>query len=125
MMEGSMVGSAIVELRQYQHVAGKRDDLIALFEREFIEEQERLGMVILGQFRDLDDPDRFVWLRGFPDMVRRAEALHAFYTGPAWRAYSGRANATMVSVDNVLLLRPADAYAGVPTPATPRPPIGY
>jgi len=25
-------------------------------------------MALVGQFRDLADPDRFVWLRGFPDM---------------------------------------------------------
>jgi hypothetical protein len=24
-------------------------------------------MEVIGQFRDLDRPERFVWMRGFPD----------------------------------------------------------
>jgi hypothetical protein len=38
-------------------------------------------MAVVGQFRDTDDPDHFVWLRGFPDMETRAEALGRFYHG--------------------------------------------
>ena len=41
-------------------------------------------MRILGTFRDLDDPDQFVWLRGFADLASRAPALEAFYTGSIW-----------------------------------------
>ena len=102
----------VVELRQYTLHPGQRDVLIELFDREFVETQEETGMRILGQFRDLDKPDRFVWMRSFPDMPTRAEALNAFYTGPAWKAHSRAANATMVDVDNVLLLRPAGQAGG-------------
>ena len=28
-------------------------------------------MTLLGQFRDLDDPDKVVWQRAFDDMPRR------------------------------------------------------
>jgi hypothetical protein len=69
-------------------------------------------MRILGQFRDLDDPNRFVWLRGFSDMPARARALGAFYGGKAWKAQSKAANATMVDASNVLLLRPARPTSG-------------
>jgi hypothetical protein len=55
----------IVELRQYTLHAGKRDVLIDLFDREFVESQEALGMKIIGQLWDLDNPNRFVWLRVF------------------------------------------------------------
>jgi len=99
--------SNIVELRQYTLKPGQRDVLIELFEREFIESQEALGMEIFGTFRNADDPDRFVWLRGFPDMDRRAQSLAAFYGGPVWEAHREVANATMIDSDNVLLLRPA------------------
>jgi quinol monooxygenase YgiN len=99
--------SPIVELRQYTLRPGRRDTLIALFDREFVESQEALGMRIIGQFRDLDDPTRFVWLRGFDDMQARREALQSFYGGPVWKAHSAAANATMIDSDNVLLLRPA------------------
>jgi len=46
----------ILELRQYTLHDGKRDTLIDLFEREFIEPQEVLGMKVIGTFRDLDRP---------------------------------------------------------------------
>lgn len=101
----------IVELRQYTLKTGQRDTLIELFEREFIEPQETLGMRLIGQFRDLDRPDRFVWLRGFSDLDARKEALAAFYDGPVWKAHREAANATMIDSDNVLLLRPAQAVS--------------
>jgi hypothetical protein len=97
----------IAELRQYTLHPGKRDVLIDLFDREFIEPQEALGMKVIGQFRDVDNRDRFVWLRGFHDMASRAQALQDFYGGPVWKAHREAANATMVDSDNVLLLRPA------------------
>jgi hypothetical protein len=99
--------SPIVELRQYALHPGQRDVLIDLFDRELVETQEEVGMKVIGQFRDLDDPDKFVWVRGFPDMESRAQSLAAFYGGPAWKAHSVAANATMIDSDNVLLLRPA------------------
>ncbi|MFE4537986.1 NIPSNAP family protein [Streptomyces scopuliridis] len=104
---------AVFELRQYTLRPGRRDELIELFDREFVETQEETGMIVLGQFRDLDDPDRFVWLRGFTDMEARRQALSAFYGGPVWAAHGPRANATMVDSDNVLLLRPAPAWRGL------------
>jgi hypothetical protein len=97
----------VIELRQYTLKPGQRDALIDLFERHFIESQEAAGMTLVGQFRDRRRPDRFVWLRGFPDMQRRHEALEAFYGGPVWSAHKSAANDTMVNSDDVLLLRPA------------------
>jgi hypothetical protein len=74
--------------------------LIELFDREFVESQEIVGMYVIGQFRDLDNPNRFVWLRGFRNMSERAEGLTAFYTGPVWKANREAANATMIDSDN-------------------------
>jgi hypothetical protein len=113
-----------VELRQYTLHPGKRDVLIDLFDREFIESQEALGMTIIGQFRDVDDPDRFVWLRGFDNMTTRAEGLSAFYGGPVWRQHREVANATMIDSDNVLLLRSAQPESGFSVDPGRRPPRG-
>ncbi|MFC3815506.1 NIPSNAP family protein [Lysobacter sp. GCM10012299] len=96
----------VIELRQYTLRPGRRDDLVELFEREFIEPQEAVGMHVIGQFRDLDDDNRFVWMRGFADMPVRAEALNGFYGGPTWARHRDEANATMIDSDDVLLLRP-------------------
>lgn len=114
----------VIELRQYTLKPGQRDVLIELFERELIESQEAVGMRLVGQFRDLDRPDRFVWIRGFPDMPARAQALGAFYGGPVWKEHREAANATMIDSDNVLLLRPVDANSAFATPSTARPPVG-
>jgi hypothetical protein len=97
----------VVELRQYTLVPGGREVLISLFEEHFIESQEATGMIIIGQFRELNNPDRFVWLRGFADMASRARQLQEFYGGPVWKKHRHAANATMIDSDNVLLLRPA------------------
>lgn len=121
-LETPAAASSVIELRQYTLHPGRRDELIALFEAEFVESQEACGMTLIGQFRDLDDPDRFVWLRGFPDMAARAEALARFYHGPAWRRHRGAANATMIASDNVLLLKPATAGKGLDVAGIPLPP---
>lgn len=115
--------NSIVELRQYTLKPAQRDTLIALFEREFVESQEDQGMELIGTFRDLDHEDRFVWLRGFPDMESRAASLAAFYGGPVWKAHREAANATMIDSDNVLLLKPAWDGAGFKDGA-PRAPRG-
>jgi len=100
----------VLELRQYTLRPGRRDELIDLFDRELVEPQDALGAQILGQFRDRDDEDRFVWVRGFADMATRGSALAAFYGGPVWRAHRDRANATMIDSDDVLLLRPVKDF---------------
>ena len=98
----------IVELRQYTLHPGTRDVLIDLFDREFVESQEALGIRVIGQFRDVDDPDRFVWLRGFRDMPSRARGLTDFYGGPVWKAHREVANGTV------------DALASSPVATLPR-----
>jgi NIPSNAP len=110
----------ILELRQYTLHPCRRDELIELFEREFVESQEELGAWVVGTFRDLGDPDRFVWVRGFPDMATRLSALTGFYGGPVWREHRAAANATMIDFDDVLLLEPV----GAGFPPAPRAALG-
>ena len=113
----------IVELRQYTLHDGQRDVLIDLFEREFVESQEALGMKVIGTFTDLDRPNRFVWIRGFHDMDARLVGLSAFYGGPIWKAHSAAANETMIDSDNVLLLEAPNTNAQFTLPPT-RPALG-
>lgn len=120
-------GCGVVELRQYTLRPGVRDRFVAFFEG--ILEPQEVGMRVLGQFRDLDRPDVFVWLRGFADMTARLQALQAFYGGPVWAAQRDTANGMLLDSDNVLLLTPigpgpwlddaaaARAPAGVTSPA--------
>lgn len=105
-MDTAAARSTVFEFRQYDLRPGRRDDLIELFEREFVEPQLAAGIELIGLFRDADRLERFVWIRAFADMDARRAALSAFYDGPVWRAHRDEANATMVDSDNVLLLRP-------------------
>ena len=119
----SITNESVVELRQYALKPGATDTLVEVFEREFVESQEELGMAIGGLFIDRDDPDRFVWMRGFASMEARLEGLSAFYGGPVWKQHGPAANATMVDSDDVLLLRPTEP-PHPPLPAAPRTPSG-
>jgi hypothetical protein len=112
LVENAMGHSRVVELRQYTVYGGQRDRLAQLFAKEFVSAQEAVGAQILGAFRDLDDPDRFVWFRGFESMEIRARAMTDFYDGPVWKTHRDAANAAMLDSGNALLLQPA---AGGPT----------
>jgi hypothetical protein len=112
----------LLELRQYAMKPGQRDALLALFEEQFLEAQEDVGMTVPGHFRELDHPDLFVWLRGFADLPARRAGLEAFYSGPVWREHRGRANATMASSDNALLLREARPGSALDVAGAVRPP---
>jgi NIPSNAP len=82
-------GCGVFEWRRYTLHTGARETLIELFEREFVESQEAVGARVLGSFRDVGEPDHFVWLRGFTDMTARRRALEAFYGGPLGPASGG------------------------------------
>lgn len=100
--------STVIDLRQYTLYPGTRDPFIELFDRELVETQEAVGMRVIGQFRDLGDPNRFVWMRGFADMPSRERALNAFYVdGEAWKRHGDAARASMIDSSDALLLRPA------------------
>ncbi|CAN7615515.1 NIPSNAP family protein [Mesorhizobium sp. LjRoot246] len=115
------LASPVVELRQYTLKPGRRDTLIDIFDGRLIEGQEDAGMTIIGQFRDIDRPDMFVWMRGFNGMVARKNALAEFYGGPVWAAHGPAANATMIDSDDVLLLKPAWPGAGFDLAGARRP----
>jgi hypothetical protein len=119
------VCSPIVDLRQYTLYPGTRDPFIELFDREFVETQEAAGIRIIGQFRDLSDPNRFVWIRGYPDMPSRANALTSFYMhGEAWRRYGEIARSHMIDSSDVLMLRPVRPDTAFTLPsAAERPPL--
>jgi NIPSNAP len=117
-------GCGVFEWRRYTLHTGARETLIELFEREFVESQEAVGARVLGSFRDVGEPDHFVWLRGFTDMTARRRALEAFYGGPVWARHRVAANATMVDSDDVLLLRPVDERSRLPLEPARRPPVG-
>ena len=112
---------SVLELRQYKMTPGSRAKFIELFDRNFVESQEAVGATLIGQFADVDRPDRFTWIRSFENMETRKAALNAFYFGPVWKAHKDVANPMLDDNDNVLLLRPAWPGSAFPSRPGPRP----
>lgn len=97
----------LLEIRNYLLKPNRLEHFIDYFEEHFLASQEAVGMTILGQFRVVNEPNHFVWIRGFQDMEARREALQNFYGGPVWAKYGPLANDMMLEWHNVHLLRDA------------------
>lgn len=96
---------AVVELRQFRTRPQRRDEFIELFERHLLVLHREAGATVIGHFRDLDHPDRFVWLRGFADMATRKTALKAVLSSDSWRVHRDAVRALIVDFDDLLLVR--------------------
>jgi hypothetical protein len=106
---GKSAGSTTIrlfELRSYAMASGQRDALNTMFEEHFLDAYETAGARILGVFHDARDPDRWVWIRAFPDPTTRARALKGFYSSDAWLSLRGPANRTIRSSSDAILLAP-------------------
>lgn len=124
-MRDKVTQFGVVELRRYTLHPGRRDELIDLFERKLVDSHDASGMTAIAHYTDLDDPDAFVWLRGFKDMESRRLALDFFYgRSPVWRNNRRAANETIIDSDNVLLLRDARPGSGFETRGITRPFVG-
>lgn len=111
--------SQLVEFRNYRLVPGGFDAFVEHFEDHFLESQEALGMDIVGQFRVVDDPERFVWIRRFREPSSRGASLAEFYEGPVWKEFGPRANELMVEYNDVYLLTPDDSAPAFATDHVP------
>jgi len=75
----------IVEVRSYRTIPGKRDEFIKFFQTRGIPALRAHGMKVLGPLVDLENPNKFVWLRSFPSLEAREEMRNAFYGGDLWK----------------------------------------
>ena len=71
-------------MRTYTIAAGLRQRFLDLFEARTWPLQHSLGIAVAGPWVDLDHPDRFVWLRGFPSSEARETMKRDLYEGPEW-----------------------------------------
>src|SRR2546427_6114402 len=69
----------IVEVRKYTIKPGLRARFIDFFETRAVPAQRGVGMGILGPLLDLENPDVFIWLRGFPSLEERERMKTTFY----------------------------------------------
>jgi heme-degrading monooxygenase HmoA len=75
----------IVEVRSYRIKPGKRDEFIRLFETRAVPVQREYGMKIVGPLLDVENPNKFVFLRSFPSLEDRDRMKDAFYGGEEWK----------------------------------------
>ena len=77
-------GRMIVEVRKYTIKPGLRARFIEFFETRSVPAQREVGMEILGPLLDVENPDVFVFLRGFPSLEERDRMKKEFYEGELW-----------------------------------------
>jgi len=75
----------IIEVRTYTIKPGLREQFIALFERRAIQEQQAVGIKVLGPLLDMENPNVFLFLRAFPSLEERDRMKSLFYDGPTWK----------------------------------------
>lgn len=74
----------IVELATYRVKPGRRAEFIHFFETKAIPVMRAHGIRILGPLADLENPNRFSWLRSFPSDEERIRRKKAFHDSAAW-----------------------------------------
>jgi hypothetical protein len=75
----------IVEVRIYRIKPGQRDVFIDFFQARAVPALRAHGMKVLGPLLDLENPNKFVWLRIFPSLEERDRLRNAFYEGELWK----------------------------------------
>jgi heme-degrading monooxygenase HmoA len=75
----------IVEVRSYRIKPGRRAEFIHFFETRAVPALRSHGMKVLGPLLDLENPNKFVWLRSFPSLEDRERLRTAFYEGEVWK----------------------------------------
>jgi len=75
----------IVEVRRYRIKPGKRDEFIRFFENRSVPALLDHGMKVMGPLIDVENPNAFVFLRGFPSLEAREQMKDAFYGGKLWK----------------------------------------
>jgi hypothetical protein len=75
----------IVEVRSYRIKPGRRAEFIRFFETRSVPALQSQGTKVMGPFLDLENPNKFVWLRSFPSLEERDRMKDAFYEGDLWK----------------------------------------
>jgi hypothetical protein len=75
----------IVEVRSYRIKPGRRAEFIELFLTRAVPALRSHGMKVFGPLLDVENPNKFVWLRAFPSLEDRDRMKAAFYKGELWK----------------------------------------
>lgn len=100
----------IVEVRSYRIKPGHRAEFIELFETRAIPALRSFGMKVLGPMLDLENPNKFVWLRSFPSLEERERMRNAFYGSELWKNELEALAMPLLESYDVILCETSDGY---------------
>jgi len=100
----------IVEVRSYRIKPGRRDEFIKFFETRSIPALRSHGMKIMGPLLDLENPNKFVWMRSFPSLEAREQMKNAFYEGDLWKKELEAIAMPMLESYDVILCETAPGF---------------
>ena len=100
----------IVEVRSYRIKPGKRAEFIDLFEKRAIPAQRSYGMKIMGPLLDVENPNKFVFLRSFPSLEDREQMKNDFYGGELWKNELEAIAMPMLDSYDDILCETSDGY---------------
>jgi hypothetical protein len=100
----------IVEVRSYRVKPGRREQFIHFFETRAVPAQRAHGMKILGPLLDLENPNKFVFLRSFPSLEERDRMKNAFYEGELWKNELEAIAMPMIDSYDVILCETSPGY---------------
>jgi NIPSNAP protein len=100
----------IVEVRSYRIKPGRREEFIEFFQERSIPALRSHGMKVLGPLIDLENPNKFVWLRSFPSLEERERMRDAFYEGDLWKNELEAIAMPMLESYDVILCETASGY---------------
>lgn len=100
----------IVEVRSYRIKPGLREEFVKLFETRAIPALRSHGMQILGPLLDLENPNKFVFLRSFPSLDERERMKTAFYEGELWKSELEAVAMPMIDSYDVILCETSPGY---------------
>jgi hypothetical protein len=100
----------IVEVRSYRIKPGRREEFIRFFETRSIPALRSHGMKIMGPLLDLENPNKFVWMRSFPSLEAREQMKNAFYEGDLWKKELEAIAMPMLESYDVILCETAPGF---------------
>jgi len=100
----------IVEVRSYRIKPGKRAEFIDLFEKRAIPALRSHGMKIIGPLLDVENPNKFVFLRSFPSLEARDQMKDDFYGSELWKNELEHLAMPMLDSYDVILCETSAGY---------------
>ena len=100
----------IVEVRSYRIKPGHREEFVQLFQTRAVPALRAHGMKVMGPMLDVENPNKFVWLRSFPTLEERDRMKDAFYGSDLWKNELEGIAMPMIDSYDVILCETAPGY---------------